>query len=93
MTHTQPKTVGSLSVGKALLGHVLTLLAMVASIAFSYGRIDTRVELLEKRIVTLENDLMPLMRELQKDIGDVKVDLATLKADMEWLKKKPSEPE
>jgi len=90
---SRPCTIGELSVTKALAGHVITLVAMLISIGFSYGALDTRVDNLEKDVTTLKTDLMPLMRDMQSDIGDVKVDLATLKTDMAWLKKAPEEKE
>jgi len=88
---TTCSTLGGVSVTKAIIGHILTLMALVAGIAMSYGELYSRVEGLDARVTSLENDVMPLLREIQRDVGDVKVELATVKANVEWLKQDKNE--
>lgn len=88
---TTCSTLGGVSVTKAIIGYILTLMALVAAAAMSYGELYSRVEGLDARVTSLENDVMPLLREIQRDVGDVKVELATVKANVEWLKQDKNE--
>jgi len=86
MSDDTPGTLGNVSLAKAVVGHVLTLVVMVVSVASWGATVSARVTALEERVLSLENDLMPLMRDLRDDVNDVKVQLATVSTDVQWLK-------
>lgn len=86
MSDDTPVTLGNVSLAKAVVGHVLTLVVMVVSVASWGATVSARVTALEERVLSLENDLMPLMRGLRDDVNDVKVQLATVSNDVQWLK-------
>jgi hypothetical protein len=79
-------TLGSVSLSKAIMGHILTILALVAAMAMWAATVDTRVSTLEQRVDTLEKDMLPLLRDLREDVNDVKVQLAMVSTDVQWLK-------